>query len=429
VSQLSDRPNLEWLRKQAKRRLRALRIEHADAQLAHAQFDLARDFGFTSWRDLKAHVDSLTIEGQMIVAAKDGDARTLAALLDAHPDKIGLCVPPYDGTLLHAGARHLAVVDLLLMRGFDPNAREKGDNTYAMHWAAAAGALDVVRRLADAGGDVVGHGDDHEMDVIGWASCWDGTKDEAHANVRAFLITRGATHHIFSAIGADDGDAVREIIAASPAALASRMSRNENNQTPLQFAVRFDRPRMVALLVDLGADPLAGDGWGMPVAAYAQTPDIDRAVMRKIAQLTAAELLSAERGQRKPNLGPADLIAALALGDSGAAARLLEENPRLLDPMGGVLHLMAKRGDAIAVTWLLRHGANPNARWAHWEAEVTPLHLACLANQADVARALVAGGADPAIQDTEHHSDAFGWAGFFGRRDILEILRGTLPGS
>jgi len=247
--------------------------------------------------------------------------------------------------------------------------------------------------------------------------------------VRAFLITRGATHHIFSAIGADDGDAVREIIAASPAALASRMSRNENNQTPLQFAVRFDRPRMVALLVDLGADPLAGDGWGMPVAAYAQTPDIDRAVMRKIAQLTAAELLSAERGQRKPNLGPADLIAALALGDSGAAARLLEENPRLLDPMGGVLHLMAKRGDAIAVTWLLRHGANPNARWAHWEAEVTPLHLACLANQADVARALVAGGADPAIQDTEHHSDAFGWAGFFGRRDILEILRGTLPGS
>ena len=151
--------------------------------------------------------------------------------------------------------------------------------------------------------------------------------------------------------------------------------------------------------------------------------------MRKIAGLTAAELLSAERGHRKPNLGPADLIAALALGDRTAAARLLEENPRLLDPSGGVLHLMAKRGDAAAVTWLLRHGASPNARWAHWEAEVTPLHLACLANHADVVRALVAGGVDPAIKDTEHNADAFGWAEFFGRREILEILRGTLPGS
>ena len=429
MPQLTDKPNLEWLRKQAKRRLRALRTEHPEAQLAHAQLDLARDFGFANWRDLKAHVDSLTIEGQMIVSAKNGDAKALGALLDLHPDKIGLRVPPYDGTLLHAGARHLAVVDLLLKRGFDPNAREKGDNTYAMHWAAAAGALDVVRRLADAGGDVVGHGDDHEMDVIGWASCWEGTKDQAHADVREFLITRGATHHIFSAIGVDDGDAVRRIVAANPAALASRMSRNENNQTPLQFAVRFDRPRMVALLVDLGADPLAGDGWGMPVAAYAQTPHIDRAVMRKIAQLTAAELLSAERGHRKPNLGPADLIAALALGDSAAAERLLEESPRLLDPAGGVLHLMAKRGDATAVTWLLRRGANPNLRWAHWDAEVTPLHLACLANHADVARALVAGGADPAVKDTRHQSDAAGWAEFFGRREILEILRGKLPGA
>jgi ankyrin repeat protein len=429
VPHLTDKPNLEWLRKQAKRRLRVLRTEHPEAQLAHAQFEVARDFGFANWRDLKAHVDSLTIEGQMIVSAKNGDAKALAALLDTHPGKIGLHVPPYDGTLLHAGARHLAVVDLLLTRGFDPNAREKGDNTYAMHWAAAAGALDVVRRLADAGGDVVGHGDDHEMDVIGWASCWEGTRDQAHANVREFLITRGATHHIFSAIGADDEDAVRKIIAANPAALASRMSRNENNQTPLQFAVRFDRPRMVALLVDLGADPLAGDGWGMPVAGYAQTPRIDGAVMRKITQLTAAELLSAERGHRKPNLGPGDLIAALALGDSAAAERLLEESPRLLDPAGGVLHLMAKRGDATAVTWLLRHAANPNLRWAHWDAEVTPLHLACLANHADVARALVAGGADPAIKDTRHESDAVGWAEFFGRREILESLRGTLPGA
>lgn len=88
MAQLSGRPNLEWLRAQAKRRLRELRQQVPHAQLAHAQFDLAKDFGFASWRDLKAHVDSLTIEGQMIVAAKNGDARTLGTLLDAHPKKL-----------------------------------------------------------------------------------------------------------------------------------------------------------------------------------------------------------------------------------------------------------------------------------------------------------------------------------------------------
>src|SRR5262249_1176826 len=154
-------------------------------------------------------------------------------------------------------------------------------------WAAAAGAVDAVRRLADAGGDVVGHGDDHEMDVIGWASCWVGCDDEAHANVRGFLLSRGAKHHIFSAIAVDDGDEVRRIVAGHPASLARRMSRNENNQTPLQFAVRFNRPRMVALLIELGADPLGVDGWGMPVAGYAQTPDLDRPVMKRISELTA----------------------------------------------------------------------------------------------------------------------------------------------
>jgi len=423
VPRLSERPNLEWLRKQAKHRLRELRTQFPQAQLSQAQFELAKDFGFANWRELTAHVDSLTVDGRIIVAAKNGDARSLEALLDAYPDKLRLRVPPYDATLLHAGARHLAVVDLLLKRGIDPNVRERGDNTYAMHWAAAAGALDVVKRLVDAGGDVVGHGDDHDLDVIGWATCWEGCNDEAHRQVREFLVTRGATHHIFSAIAIDDDVEVRRIVAANPAALSSRMSRNENNQTPLQLAVRFNRPRMVGLLVELGADPLGVDGWGMPVAAYADAPGIDRPVMEKICALTAGELVSAERGQRPANLGPADLMATLALGDRTGAEGLLKENPRLLDPSGGVLHLMAKRGDAVAVAWLIDHGANPSARWAHWDSDVTPLHLACLANHPDVARALIAGGADPSIKDTKHDSDALGWAEFFHRAEIVDVLK------
>ena len=67
---LPDNPNLDWLRKQAKRRLAELREANADAQLADAQFELARQYGFSSWRALKTHVDSLTVDGQLVDAAR-----------------------------------------------------------------------------------------------------------------------------------------------------------------------------------------------------------------------------------------------------------------------------------------------------------------------------------------------------------------------
>lgn len=422
MAQLPERPNLEWLRKQAKQRLRVLRQTGFPAQLTHAQFDLAKDFGFTSWRELRAKVNALTVSGQMIVAARNGDAQTLATLLDAHPDLIDLRAKPYDTTLLHAGAAHFDVVDLLLTRGFDPNVRERGDNTYAMHWAAAAGRLDVVRRLADAGGDVIGHGDDHQMEVIGWASCWEGCQDDAHRAVREFLISRGAKHHIFSAIGAGELEEVRRLVARDPTILNSRQSRNENNRTPLQYAVSSNDPKLVSLLVDLGADPLAVDGWGMPVAAYATNPDVDRPVMERIHALTESEIVSSGRGDRTMNAGALDLMASLAVDDWPAAERLLREQARLVDA-NGLLHLMAKRGDVDAVDWLLRHGANVDALYAHWDSEVTPLHLAILANHIGVVGVLLAGGADGSIKDTKHQGDAMDWAEFFKRGEIAEILK------
>jgi ankyrin repeat protein len=422
LAQLPEKPNLEWLRKQAKRRLRVLRQAGLPAQLAHAQFDLAKDFGFRSWRELKANVESLTVPSQMIVAAKNGDAKTLATLLDARPDLIDLRAKPYETTLLHAGAAHFDVVDLLLERGFDPNVRERGDNTYAMHWAAAAGKLDVVRRLADAGGDVIGHGDDHQMEVIGWASCWDGCQDDAHRAVREFLISRGARHHIFSAVAAGELDEVRRLVAADPTILNSRQSRNENNRTPLQYAVSANKPELVSLLVELGADPLAVDGWAMPVAAYATNPDIDRPVMERIHALTESEIASAGRGDRPMNAGALDLMASLALADWSAAERLLREQPRLVDS-SGILHLMTKRGDGKAVGWLLRHGANVDSRYAHWDSEVTPIHLAILANHPAVVSVLLDAGADVSIKDSKHEGDAMAWAEFFKRAEIVEMLK------
>ena len=419
---LPDAPNLDWLRKQAKRRLEELRQRDPSTRLADAQFDLAKQYGFASWRALKAHIDSLTVDGQLLDAARNGDVRKLTALLDDYPEKLHLRGKPYEFTLLHAAAEHLPVIDLLLERGLDVNSRERGDNTYAMHWAAAAGRLDVVRRLADAGGDVVGRGDDHELEVIGWATCWNGCDDDAHRAVANFLVSRGARHHIFSAIALNLADEVRRIVASDPSALNRRMSHNENQQLPLHFAIRMNRPEMVSLLLELGADPLGVDGSGLPAAAYATSSTIDRKVMEAINAMTSAELLSAERGHRPARPSAMDLIAVLALGNWDVAARLVRENPKLLDPGAGVLHLMAKRNDVAAVRWLLANGADANARWNHWDAEVTALHLAVMGDHPEAVRALLAGGADPHVRDSRHDSDAIGWAEFFGRQEIGKIL-------
>lgn len=336
---------------------------------------------------MEVRIDALTVEGRIVAAARAGDAGALAVLLDAHPDRLHARVGPYGFTLLHVAAQagRLAAVDLLLRRGLDPNARERGDETCPMHWAAAAGALDVVRSLADAGGDVVGHGDDHQLEVIGWATCWHGCDDDAHRAVADFLVARGARHHVFSAIAMRLEDELRRIVARDPSQLERPMSRNEGHQRPLHFAVRMNRPRMVALLLELGADPLGTDGDGYGAAAYATTP-----------------------------------AAALALAEWDPAAHALRVDGAR---DAGALHLLAKRGDAAGVRALLARGDDPDARWSHWGALVTPLHLAALHGHAEVVRALLDAGADPTIHDSMHDSDAAGWAEHAGQPAIAAMLR------
>jgi Glyoxalase superfamily protein len=59
---LPFRPSLEHLKKQAKVLLRELQATRPDAQLADAQHQLAREYGFASWPALHAHVDALPRE-------------------------------------------------------------------------------------------------------------------------------------------------------------------------------------------------------------------------------------------------------------------------------------------------------------------------------------------------------------------------------
>lgn len=295
ASSLPDAPNLEWLRKAAKHRLAQLRQTNHDAKLADAQFAVAMKYGFSSWRALKAHVDSLTVDGQL-----------------------------FDAT-------HRAIAD--------------------------------------------------------------------------FLVSRGARHHIYSAISVGDEQLIRELVAEQPSELRRPQSHNENSRLPLHFAVQKGFRRMVELLLELGADPAATDASGFTPSAYATAPDIDRPLIEAIRNRTGHTLFT-----------------SVALNDWKAATRLATVDPGAVDD-GGVLHLMAKRNNVPAVNWLLEHGANPNTRWDHWDSSVTPLHLAILGGHIEAVRLLLEAGADTTIRDSKHDGDALNWAEFMRRAEIAEMIK------
>ena len=288
TSDLPERASLEFLRKLAKDRLEELRTKDPKARLADAQLRVAREHGFPSWRALKEEVDRRNADpaDRFLWACHTGDIAAARAVLDAHPNVVN-ARHSSGSTGLHAALSWPELVKLLIDRGADVNARDTGDNALPLHFAAGGASIDVVRMLLDAGSDVQGEGDDHKMDVIGWACCM----NEARRDVIALLLERGARHNIFSAIACNDLDAIRRVVRGNPAELQRRLSRNEQEQTPVHYVVkaadglvggRFrtgEHYQTLALLIELGADVNAKDAKGRTPIEIAMLQG-DREAMR-----------------------------------------------------------------------------------------------------------------------------------------------------
>ena len=297
-SQLPDRASLEFLKKRAKERLLEMRQRDPRVKLAAAQLAIAREYGFPSWRALKAEIDRRRgpTVGAFFAACRAGDVATLRDLLRQEP---GLAREraPEGNTGLHLAVEHLDAVRVLLEHGADPNARDESDNAYPLHYAGGAGGVDVVRVLLDAGGDVHGVGDAHQLDVIGWATCFGPTIPE---DVLALLLERGARHHVFSAIAAQDLDAIRRLVEEDSRALSRRLSRTENRQTALHYVIAppdgllgggfrtGSHYATLDLLLELGADVEAEDDKGRTPLAVAMLRG-DEQAMRRLKAAGAKE--------------------------------------------------------------------------------------------------------------------------------------------
>lgn len=77
--ELPERPSLDHLRQQAKDRLVDMRHNAPEAQLADALHRIARDYGFNTWPELKAHVERVAPSKGMAPAGRDSLAGRWAA--------------------------------------------------------------------------------------------------------------------------------------------------------------------------------------------------------------------------------------------------------------------------------------------------------------------------------------------------------------
>jgi ankyrin repeat protein len=322
ASRLPERASLDFLKKLAKDRLRELRKTDPAIKLAVAQLSLAREYGFPSWRALKAEVDSKRAPrlDAFFTSVASRDFAAMSALLDADPS-LANERHQSGSTALHELVGFPDAVRILIAHGADPNARDVGDNATPLHFAAGGGNLESVRLLLDAGADVHGTGDLHSSGVIGWA-VGDGTN--VNHEVVDLLLERGARHHIFSAIGVGDLALVESIVEENPDELARRRSRFEQRQTALHFALSAPdglktKPAQHAvaeLLIELGADVDAEDDQGRtPLAIAMLHGDVETMRLLKTAGAREPAAVDTTRSRQK--------IDALSTSMAGQATPML----------------------------------------------------------------------------------------------------------
>jgi ankyrin repeat protein len=474
-------PNIEWLKKTAKQRLAELRGSDPTARLHEAQLAIAHDYGFKSWRALKAHVDSISAthrdrervfeaaragdveavrralasgfdpatpdaDGRtiyqiakerrheaiellardlrerttgpetearairaIISAAQSGNIAELRSGLDAHPQLIDAM----GGGIKKATALHLAAlrnqhaaIRLLIERGADLDRRDFPDNAAPLHFAAAHGDLETIKLLVEAGADVDAKGDDYEVGVLGWATCFRQVRED----VADYLRSRGAQLNLWTAIALDRADDVRAMIARQPFLSSARMTRNQHRRTPLHHAAAKNRARIVQLLLELGADPNATDATGATALTTASQENADAMIVN--------DLLAA--GARL------DFLTAVNLGRYGEAEAMLRDDPSRIGTDGRdtiALHLAASKKNLTAIRWLIAHGVAVNARRPMWDCNHTALHMTIENGAIEIARLLLDAGADPDIRDDKYNATALGWAEYFGRDDFAALVR------
>ena len=370
--------------------------------LNQAQFVIARESGYPGWPKLRGYIEAFQRARertpqeriQSILRARDLDE--LRAFIVEHPDAPRFRIEPLGETPLHLAVGWVDGTRLLLESGADINAVTQKMGMTALRSAIRFGDdsdLEFVKLLLSRGADpgVASAPDKSTMQLAAYA--------HAPGIVRV-LAEHGVPVDIFGAIALEDERAVRELAAAYPAVLAQRMRPHEAiTITPLHLAAFHNLPRMVDVLLALGADVGNADEQG-------RTP-IDLALHG--GKKHAYERLRSHGAAPNPQLlslvgsieraeGIARLHSSIWNGTLASVIEALDADPTLVDQ-----HF-------------------PDVWGTGGTYGGTALHWAAMAGQLEVAKLLVARGANPQTRDFTHNAAPLGWARQYRRRELIAFL-------
>jgi ankyrin repeat protein len=435
-------------------------------RLASAQLALARHHGFPSWPQLRRHVELRAglarsphrqpIDEAAATVAEQADQLLRLAcltygsgdhsrpsrardLLDRHPALATASIHavaatgaaaaavtvlagdpaaasrlggPFDWPpLLYAtysrlpGADTLPVARLLLEAGADPNAGYLWDGLVppftALTGAIGGGergerpharSLELAALLIEAGADA------NDSQAIYNRGLGDVALDDT--DWLELLLLGG--------LGRGDGGPWYRLLAPAVPTPAEIVAE------ALQHAAEAGLVERTRLLLSFGADP---DGRGVHPCFAGRS-----AYQGAVASGSSAvvELLEAAGADRASVDGPTRFVGACLAGDRATIDRLAATGTDLLGRVRrrhpDLVARAAELGRPSAVRLLVGLGFDVDT------GPRTALHEAALRGDDAVVRTLLELGADPSIEDGEHHSTPQGWAEFAGHHATARIL-------
>ena len=167
-------------------------------------------------------------------------------------------------------ADRIEIVRLLLRAGADVNHRQQPNNRSVLNVAAAKGNVDMIKLLLAAGADPMAHTNHHAYPIHD--AIWAGKTAAAielipcYKGVNFSPDGKGNGYPIGMAIGRGN----REVVKAFLDAGIKQDAPMFRKEPLLVIAAKSNRPEMVRLLLQAGADVRQKDAAGKTAADYAQ---------------------------------------------------------------------------------------------------------------------------------------------------------------
>jgi ankyrin repeat protein len=266
----------------------------------------------------------------------------------------------------------------------------EGDGTTALHWAAYQNNLALAQELLDAHANVNAVTRLESITPL-YMACQSGS-----APMVELLLEHGANVNLADGLGATPlmmasaaGNAavVKVLLDHGADANAKEQARG---QTALMFAANLNRADVISVLLAHGADPNAVSKV-VPTYTPKHEPKLGGA-LQATASKPAEKPVSVDAKQTVGSASQKD--GDKKDGDKKDAVTPPDPRPRGATVMGGMTPLLyaARQGNITAVTALLDGGANINE--ASGSEHTTPLVVAIMNGHFDLAKVLVARGAD-----------------------------------